>query len=154
MIKEKIEIMSIIDNFKRLANIIEFRCRKNFLTNVKKILRPYEKIVINDCKNDIEHLQDCIDYLNNLFESYTKKNKCNEIKAIRYLFDDNDEDYDLHPINDKQYQSFPDKRLLPFCEYLERIRPNLIKLMSDCCKNKLNVNVVFRSERLKKSKRK
>ena len=40
MVKEKIEITSIIDNFKRLANTIEFRCRKN-LTNVKKILRPY-----------------------------------------------------------------------------------------------------------------
>ena len=68
------------------------------------------------------------------------------------MFDDNDEDYDLHPINNKQYQSFSDKSLLPFCEYLERIRPNLIKLMSDCCKSKLNVKVVFRAERLKKSK--
>ena len=35
MNKEKIEFMSVIDNFKRLANTIEFRC-KNLLTNVKK----------------------------------------------------------------------------------------------------------------------
>ena len=108
-------------------------------------------MVVNDSKNDIEYLQDCIDYLNNLLESYTEKNKCNEIETIRYFFDDNDEDYDLHLINNKKYQSFSVKNLLPFCEYLERIGPNLIKFMSDCCKVTLNVNVVFRSERLKKS---
>ena len=31
MIKEKIEIMSIIDNFKRLASTIEFRCKKKIV---------------------------------------------------------------------------------------------------------------------------
>ena len=143
--------MSIIDSFKRLANTIEFRYRKNLLTNLKKTLKPYAEMVVNDSKNDIEYLQDCIDYLNNLLESYTEKNKCNEIETIRYFFDDDDEDYDLHLINNKKYQSFSDKNLLPFCEYLERISPNLIKFMSDCCKVTLNVNVVFRSERLKKS---
>ena len=108
--------------------------------------------MINDyCKNDIEYLEDCIDYLDNLFDSYAQKNKSDETEAITYLLDDSDEDYDLYPINNKQYQSFSDKNLLPFCEYLEKIRPKLIKLMSDCCKVKLNVDVVFRSERLKKS---
>ena len=151
MIKEKIEIMSIIDNFKRLANTIEFRCKKNLLTNLEKILRSNEKMVINGFKNDIKYLQDCIDYLNNLFESYTAKNKSDEIETIRYLFDDNVENYDLHPINNKQYQSFSDKNLLPFREYLKRIRASLIVLMSDGCKVKLNVNIAFRSEKFKKS---
>ena len=33
MIKEKIEIMSIIDDFKRLANTSEFRFKRNLLIN-------------------------------------------------------------------------------------------------------------------------
>ena len=151
MIKEKIEIMSTTDDFKKLANTSELRFKRNFLTSLKKTLKPYVKFVNNDFKNDIEDLQGCIDYLNNLFNSYAQKNKCNEIETIRYLFDDNDEDYNLHPINNKQYQSFSDKPLLPFNGYLERITCNYIKLMSDCCKVKLNVNAVFRQERLKKS---
>ena len=99
-VKEKLEIMSIIDNFKRLANTVEFRCRKNLLNNFKKTLKPYIKMVNDDFKNDIEYLEDCIDYLNNLFNSYAHKNKCNEIEneieTIRYLLNDNDEAYDLH----------------------------------------------------------
>ena len=108
-------------------------------------------MVINGFKNDIKYLQDCIDYLHNLFDSYTAKNKSDEIETIRYLFDDNVENYDLHPINNKQYQSFSDKNLLPFREYLKRIRASLIMLMSDGCKVKLNVNIAFRSEKFKKS---
>ena len=69
-------------------------------------------MVINDSKNDIEYLQDRSDYLNNLLESYTEKSKCNEIETIKCLFDNNDEDYELYPINNKQYQSFSDKNLL------------------------------------------
>ena len=68
------------------------------------------------------------------------------------MLDDNDEDYDSYSINNKKYQSFCGKNLLPFCDSLEKIKPNLIKLMRDCCKVRLNVNVVFRQERLKKSK--
>ena len=36
MIKGKIEIMSIIDDFKKLANTTEFRCRRKLLNNLKK----------------------------------------------------------------------------------------------------------------------
>ena len=74
------------------------------------------------------------------------KNKCDE-----YLFDDNDEDYDLYSTSNKQYQSFSDKNLLPFDEYLERIRPKLTELMTKYCKVRLNANVIFRLERFKKS---
>ena len=108
-------------------------------------------MVINDCKNDIEYLQDGIDYLNNLFESYTQKNKCNEIETIKCLFDNSDEDYDLHLINNKLYESFSDKNLLPFNEYFERIRPKLTELRTEYCKVKLDVIVVFRAEKFKKS---
>ena len=73
MIKEKVDIMSINGNFKRLANTSEFRFKRNLLNNLKKTLKPYVKMVINDFKNDIEYLEDCIYYLNNLLNSYAKK---------------------------------------------------------------------------------
>ena len=82
MIKEKIEIMSTTDDFKKLANTSELRFKRNLLTSLKKTLKPYVKFVNNDFKNDIEDLQGCIDYLNNLFNSYAGKNKCNEIETI------------------------------------------------------------------------
>ena len=59
-------------------------------------------------------------------------------------------DYDLYPIDNQQYQSFSDKILLPFNEYLEKSRPKLIEIMTEYCKIKLDVIVVFRSEKLKK----
>ena len=70
------------------------------------------------------------------------------------MFDDNDENYDLHLVNNKQYQSFSGKIVLPFNEYLEKIRPKLTELMSDCCKVNLNVGVIFRPEKLRKSSHK
>ena len=82
------------------------------------------------------------------------KNKSDGIETIRYLFNDNNEYYDLRSINNKQYQSFSDRNLLPFYEYLERIRLKLIKFMSNSCKAKFDVNVVFKSETLKKSNNK
>ena len=38
MIKEKIEIMSTTDDFKKLANTSELRFKRNFLTSLKKHL--------------------------------------------------------------------------------------------------------------------
>ena len=90
MISEKCEIMSIIKNFRRLTKTHEFKYKETLLTNLKKSLRSHEKIVANDFKNDIEYLQDRIDYLNILFESYTQK-KRNEIETIKCLFDNNNE---------------------------------------------------------------
>ena len=86
-----------------------------------------------------------------MFESYSEKNKCNEIETIRYLFENGDEDHDLCLINNQQHQSFSDKNLLTLNEYLERIRPKLTELMTKHCKVKLNVIVVFRLEKLKNS---
>ena len=89
-----------------------------------------------------------------MFDSYAKTNKSDGTETIRYLFNDSNEDYDLRSINNKQYQSFSDRNLLPFCEYLERIRRKLIRFMGDCCNAKLGVNVIFESETLKKSNNK
>ena len=55
MIEEKIEIWSITDDFKNLANTVESRYKKYMLTSFKKILRLHEKMVINDCRNDIDY---------------------------------------------------------------------------------------------------
>ena len=54
--------------------------------------------------------------------------------------------YNLYPINNQQYQSYSDKTLLKFDEYLEKIRPELTRLMINCKVN-LNVNFVFKSIR-------
>ena len=110
-----------------------------------------KKLVINDFKIEVEYLQGRINNLNNLFKSYIEKNKCDEVETIKFLFDDNDKDYDLYPVNNNQYQSFSDKNLLPFNEYLETVRPKLAELMTNDYKFTLNMNVIFSQERLKNS---
>ena len=69
-----------------------------------------------DDEDDIEYLQDHIDYLNNLFNSYTQENKWDEIETIKCLLGNNDKDYALYPINNQQYQSFSYKILLTLHE--------------------------------------
>ena len=58
--------------------------------------------------------------------------------------DDDDEDYKSYLTNYQQYQSFSGKTLLPLNEYLEKVRPELIKMSKNC---DISVNVVFRSIR-------
>ena len=82
MIKDKIEIMSIIDDFRRLADTSEFRCKGNLLNNFKKTLKTYVKFVNDDFRNDIEYLEDCIDILKNLFDSYAKKISLRGLKQL------------------------------------------------------------------------
>ena len=66
-------------------------------------------------------------------------------ETIRYLLEDDDEDYNIYKSN-QQYQSFSGKNLLPLDEYLENIRPELIKLMIKNYEAELNVNLVFGSK--------
>ena len=61
------------------------------------------------------------------------------------MFKDYDEDNSIYKTN-QQYQSFSNKTLLPLDEYLENIRPGLIKLMIKNYEVELNVNLVFRSK--------
>ena len=56
-----------------------------------------------------------------------------------------DEGYNLYPTNHQQYQSFSGKTLLPLNEYLEKVRPELIKIKN--CEVSINVNIVFKSTR-------
>ena len=61
------------------------------------------------------------------------------------MFENDDEDYNTYEIN-QQYQSFSGKTLLPLDEYLEKISPELIKLITKNYKAELNVSLVFGSK--------
>ena len=61
------------------------------------------------------------------------------------MFENDDEDYNIYKIN-QQYQSFSEKTLLPLDDYLEKIRPEFIKLMIKNCEAEVNVNLVFGSK--------
>ena len=50
----------------------------------------------------------------------------------------------IYKIN-QQYQSFSNKTLLPLNEYLKKIRPELIKLLTNDHEIEPDVNLVFRS---------
>ena len=65
-------------------------------------------------------MEDRINYLNSFKNGRLKQNqyqdkniKYHGIETIRYLFHDDDEDYNLYPTNYQQYQSFSGKTLLP-----------------------------------------
>ena len=58
--------------------------------------------------------------------------------------DDDDEDYNLYSTKYQQHESFSVKIFLPLNEYLEKIRPELIKIIKNC-KINLIVNAVFKS---------
>ena len=72
---------------------------KKRLSSLRKSLRNHEKIVYDEKEDDIEYLKDLINYLNSLKNGYFKQNqyqnkniKYHGIEAIRYLFNDDDED--------------------------------------------------------------
>ena len=73
----------------------------------------------------------------------------NIMETIRYLlneieFNGDYEDYNLYPTNYQQYQSFSGKTLLPLNKSLEKVRPELIKMIKNC---NISVDAVFRSIR-------
>ena len=114
-------------------------------------LRSDKKVADDRKEDDMEYLQEMIDRLSRLKKHYIKQNqyydqniKYHGIETIKYLFENNEEDYNLYLINNQQCQSFSDKTLLKLDKYLEKIRLNLTKLINDCKVN-LNVNAVFRS---------
>ena len=116
---KKSEIKLITDNFREIITIYGFKYNKKRLSKLRRAIRDLEKIVIDKKEDDIEYLQDRINYLNSLKNGYAKQNqyqdkniKYHGIETIRYLFNDDDEDYNLHPTNYQQYQSFSGKTLL------------------------------------------
>ena len=151
VINKKSEIMTIIKNFREEIATYDFKDKESLLKSLKKLLELYEKIVDDEDEDDIYYLKDCINYLNNLFKGYVEKNKYLDknikyhgIETVKFLFENYD-DYNLYLINCQQYQSFSDKNLLTLNQYLERIRPELIRLVNKVCKVKLVVNFAFRS---------
>ena len=61
------------------------------------------------------------------------------------MFKDDAEDYNINEIN-QQYQSFSNKTLLPLDEYLKKIRPGLINLITKNHEVELNFNLVITSK--------
>ena len=122
---------------------------KKSLNNLRKAIRDCEKIVIDEKEDDIEYLQNRINYLNSLKNGYLKQNqyqdkniKYNGIETISFLFNDDDEDYNLYLTNYQQYKSFSGKILLQLNEYLEKFKPELIKISKNC---NISVDAVFKS---------
>ena len=67
-----------------------------------------------------------------------------------YLFNKNEHEdyYEPKLINYQQYQTDSDKKLLAPNEYLEKIRPNLIRLINEHNNNwklKLTIQIIFNS---------
>ena len=109
---------------------------KKTLKILRKALGKREKIVYDEKEDDIEYLKDNIDELKGLKNSYFNKNKYHDYRAkylgtdetIKYLFENDDEDYNIYEIN-----------------YL-MIRPELIKLITKNHEDELNANVVVGSK--------
>ena len=105
------------------------RTDKRLFKILRKAIRKHEKIVCDEKEDNIEYLKDNIDQLKSLKISYFDKNKYHEYRAkyvgtdetIRYLL----KDYD---------------------EYLEKIMPELINLITKNYETELNVNLVFGSK--------
>ena len=73
MENKKSEIMSIIKGFREFIKTFGFKYKKSIIENLRKSLRSHEKIVNDEDEDDIEYLQEKINYLNNLFKGYIKK---------------------------------------------------------------------------------
>ena len=120
---------------------------------LRKGIRNHEKIVYDEEEDDIEYIKHNINELKNLKNTYFDRNKYHGYRAkylgtdeiIKYLFKDDEEDYNIYEIN-QQCHSFSNKTLLPLDEYLKKIRPGLINLITKNHEVELNVNLVFRSK--------
>ena len=126
---------------------------KNTVKILRKAIRNREKIVYDEEEDYIEYIKDNINELKNLKNTYFERNKYHGYRAkylgsdetIKYLFEDDDEDYNIYKIN-QQYQPFSNKTLLPLDKYLKKIRPGLTNLMTKDHEVELNANLVFGSK--------
>ena len=140
----------IIKEYRELIGLYRFKTdKKKTVKILRKAIRNCEKIVYDEEKDDIEYIKDNINELKNLKNTYFDRNKYHGYRTkylgtdetITYLFDDDDEDYNIYKIN-QQYQSFSSKTLLSLDEYLKKIRPGLINLMTKYHEVDLNANFV------------
>ena len=117
---EKSEIMSIIKDFREMIRTYGFKYEKSTLKQLRFSLRPHEKIVNDEKEDDIEYLEERVDYLKNLLKSYIKQNQYHDhnikyygMETIKYLLngvtfngitfngnvsENSDEDYNLYLI--------------------------------------------------------
>ena len=143
----------IIKEFRELIGLYWFKTDKKTLKILRKAIRNREKIVYDEEEDDTEYIKDNINELNNLKNTYFDRNKYNGYRTkylgtdetIKYLFEDDDEDYNIYKIN-QQYLSFSKETLLPLDEYLEKIRPGLINLMTKVHEVELIANLVVGSK--------
>ena len=120
---------------------------------LRKAIRNSEKTVYDDEEDDIKYIKDNINESKNLKNTYFDRNKYHGQRAkylgtdetIKYLFEDDEEDYNIYEIN-QQYQSFSNRTLLPLDDYFKKIRPGLINLITKNHEVDLNVNLVFSSK--------
>ena len=101
--------------------------KKNSVKTLRRAIRNREKFVYDE-EDNIEYIKDNVNELKNVKNIYFARNKYYGYRAkylgtdetIKYLFEDDEEDYNIYEIN-KQYQSFFNKTLLPLNEYLKKI---------------------------------
>ena len=150
-------IKSIIKDFREFIGNYGFKYKKTVLKNLRRRLRSDKKAADDEYEDDIEYLQEIIDRLSSLKKFYLKQNKYHDqntkywgIETIRYLFGDENKDYELYLINHQQYQLSLGKISLAPNECVEKIRPDLIELMNNY---NLAMNVIFNSTRNSNNKR-
>ena len=118
----------IIKGFKELIGLYRFKTDKKTVKILRKAIRNREKIVYDEEEDDIEYIKDNINGLKNLKNTYFDRNKYHGYRAeylgtdetIKYLFKDDEEDYNIYEIN-QQYQSFSNKSLLALDEYFKKL---------------------------------
>ena len=118
---KKSEIKTIIYEFRETIKVCDFRYSKKRLTNLKILLRIHEKIVYDEKEDDIEYLKERVDDLNCLKNGYFEENQYQDknvkyrgIETIKYLFNDEDEDYSIYLIKINNISHF----LIRFCYQL------------------------------------
>ena len=128
---KKSVIIYLIKDFREIIKQYGFRYKKKLIKILRRRLRSDEKAADDEDEDDIGYLQEIIDRSSTLS---TIKHILNEIsimitvsniggiESIKYLFNDEDENYGLYLINNQQYQSFSGKILLAPNEYLKKIK--------------------------------
>ena len=86
---ENSEIKLITHDFREIIGIYGFKYKKKRLSKLRKTIRDHEKIVTDKKEDDIEYLQDRINYLNSLkmdiLNKINIKTKISNIMELKLL---------------------------------------------------------------------
>ena len=101
-------IIGLTKDFREIIKTYCFKYKRTVLKDLRFRLRSDEKDAYDENEDNIEYLQDIIDRLTKLKKHYFKQNKYHDhinkyhgIETIKYLFNDEDEDENLHLINNQ-----------------------------------------------------